>query len=84
MVDLRLVVILAVLSGGYYVGGRAVHGVKTAVARIVHGRAPSPHCREFQAVRPADERAITGAAHYCQFDDVDGSIGFTAEACGCR
>jgi hypothetical protein len=51
----------------------------------IHRRvAEAKHCREFRAARPADEVLITGAAHYCQFDEVDGSIGFTAEACGCK
>jgi hypothetical protein len=64
----------------------ALYGVYAAgsrIARVFH-RAEAPHCREFRAARPADEILITGAAHYCQFDEVDGSIGFTAEACGCR
>lgn len=76
MIDPRVALVLLALYGVYAGVGR--------VARLFQHRAEAPHCREFRAARPADEIAITGAAHYCQFDEVDGSIGFTAEACGCR
>jgi hypothetical protein len=73
--DPRVLVVFVVLSIGGYYGGKVVHWFH---------RAEAPHCREFKAPRSVDEMAITGAAHYCQFDEVDGSIGFTAEACGCK
>jgi hypothetical protein len=69
-----LLVVFLVSVGGYY-GGKVVHWFH---------RTEAPHCREFKATRPPDEAVITGTAHYCQFDEVDGSIGFTAEACGCK
>jgi hypothetical protein len=67
----------------------AIAWVALLVAVVVYATvyrrvAEAPHCREFRVARPADEVLITGATHFCQFDEVDGAFGFTPAACGCR
>lgn len=37
MIDPRLLVILIVLSGGYYVGEKTVEGIKKVDRAVVHG-----------------------------------------------